>query len=64
MDKMGPAQANLQQNNMYYQFYQQIVQRGAQIIQQLSDGASNVVDIDGSVMQGYQQIAVSLARSA
>lgn len=60
---MGTAQAATQENNMFYQFYQQIVQRGAQMIQQLGEQASSVVEIDGTVMGAYQQIAISLAQS-
>lgn len=61
---MGPYMGIMQENNMFFQYYQQLVQRGSQFVQQLAQQAGDVVETDATVMNSYSQMAVSLAQSA
>jgi hypothetical protein len=62
--QVGQAIANLNSNNMFFQFYQQLVRRECGVTQDFTSQLSDVVQIASCVMNAYHQIPVSLAQTA
>lgn len=63
LEELGPSMGIMQSNNMYFQFYQQIVQRGSQNVQELATETIDVTQTLSSVMSAYKQISAGLAQS-
>jgi hypothetical protein len=53
---VGPACATMQNNSMYFQFYQQLNKRQGDMVQSLVDQAGDVITLIGGIMSGYGQI--------
>lgn len=60
---LGTALARVQENNMYFQFYQQLVQRQSGIVQQFAGELSDVVSTVSDIMSAYRQIPTTLAQA-
>lgn len=60
---LGGALATLQQNNMYFQFLQQLTQREGGVLQEEVSDASEVVDTFASIASGYRSISYGLANA-
>jgi len=59
--EVGHATAIMQENNIYFQFYQKLVQRNSGVIQEESNGAAQVLETFGDITNSYKQISYGLA---
>ncbi len=58
---VGPALSKLEKSNMYFQYYQQLLSRGGQVLQGLSNLLAEVIETYGQLVNTYQQIPQGLA---
>lgn len=64
LDKqVGAAVAIMQQNNDYYQFYQQLIQRAGKVLQEETNGASQIIGTYGDITNAYRAISTGLANA-
>jgi len=61
--EVGAALSTMQQNNAYFQFYQQLLQRASGVVTEETNDASQVTETFGQIANAYQQISYGLANS-
>lgn len=61
--EVGAAVALMQENNMFFQFYQQLVRRSGSVIEEEANDASEIVETIGAVFNAYKQISYGLAQA-
>lgn len=61
---MGASMAVLQENNIYFRWSQQQMQRQGSVVQELTDQLSDVVQIASDTINTYRQISYGLASAA
>ncbi len=61
---VGPQSAIVQENQMNFQFFQQLCQRQTGVIQNSGEQLSDVIMLAGAIMKGYQQVQSNLVHPA
>ncbi|MEZ5315269.1 MAG: hypothetical protein R3E91_03545 [Chlamydiales bacterium] len=61
--EVGEALAILHQNNLYFQFYQHLVQQTGSVVQEETKNSAELVETFGEITNAYQQISYGLAQA-
>lgn len=61
--QVGQAMGVMQQNNMFFHFVQQLLQREGGILQEEASDASEVVDTEAGIVSSYRDISYGLANA-
>lgn len=58
---VGTAIAVMQENNMFFQFYQQLVKREGNVVEEEANNASEAVSTLGNIFDGWRQISYGVS---